>query len=510
MRFFNRSLAGLFLLSLTIGFLALAADMMRSALRDRDSGQNFTAGSRERVFTVNTVVATSQDLRPRLSVFGELRSLRNLDVRAASSGRVVELTSGFIDGGRVEAGQLLLRVDPAEAASALARAETELEEAEANLRDAQREFELAGEELEATEAQAALRSAALSRQEDLRERGVGTEASVEAAALAASQASQATLTRRQALAQAEARIDNARTGLARRQLELADARRRLADTEIHAEFSGTLGEVSVVRGGLVALNERVAILTDPSALEVAFRVSTAQYARLLGRRSDGSESATSPLDTGWGEVPVEVVLDAHGVDLTSPGVVSRESSIVGEGQTGRLLFARLETPLGFRPGDFVTVSVLEPVMNNVVILPASAWESGSGDSGDVLAINPEGRLEKVETRLLRRQGNDVILEAQGLESREVVAQRTPLLGAGIRVRTVGGEPEAAASPTTGANPNKSPALIELSDERRAALITFVENNKNMPDAARTRVLEQLTAPQVPAGMVERIESRMGG
>ena len=55
----------------------------------------------------------------------------------------------------------------------------------------------------------------------------------------------------------------------------------LAETELRAEFAGVLADVTVVQGGLVNRNEQVATLIDAQALEVSFRVSTSQYARLL-------------------------------------------------------------------------------------------------------------------------------------------------------------------------------------------------------------------------------------
>jgi membrane fusion protein (multidrug efflux system) len=56
---------------------------------------------------------------------------------------------------------------------------------------------------------------------------------------------------------------------------------------------------------------------------------------------------------------------------------------------------------------------------------------------------------------------------------------------------------------------EAPSTIELDDERRARLIGFVENNSRIPEDVRSRMIEQLNAPQVPAQMVARIEARMG-
>ena len=483
MRFLRRSLVGLFLLSLTVGVLAWAGNLVYSALQDRWAQESKAQPRRERVFSVNVLTATAGDVVPEMTAFGEIRSQRVLDLRATAAGRIVELADGFVEGGTVKAGDLLVRVDPENARSALERAKGDLVEAEAELQEAEAALVLARDEVASAEEQARLRLQALTRQKNLRERGVGTDAAVEASELAEAVARQAVLSRRQSLQQAEARLTRAATRLTRQKVNLAEAERRLADTEIYAGFDGTLGSVTAVQGGVVTLNERLAQLVDPGALEVSFRLSTSQYARLLD-------------DSGvLLKAPVSVVLDVFGVDMVAQGRISRESAAVGEGLTGRLLFATLDSAQGFRPGDFVTVKVKEPVLRDVVVLPASAVDAG----GNVLLIGEGDRLEQITVTVLRKQGDDVIVRAPQVVGRDVVAERSPLLGAGIKVKVVRGGVE-----------QDDAALLELSDERRAALIAFVEGNSQMPDAAKAKVLAQLAKDKVPARTVERIEAKMGG
>ena len=158
------------------------------------------------------------------------------------------------------------------------------------------------------------------------------------------------------------------------------------------------------------------------------------------------------------------------------------------------MFAALDAAAGFKPGDFVTVRLQEPELENVVLLPASAVDAG----GTVLLLGSDDRLETVQVRVLRRLGDDVLVRGD-IVGREVVETRSPLLGAGISVKPLrkGAAPEA-------------PEMLELTEERRAKLVAFVEGNKRMPDEMKARVLAQLAEPQVPAKVVERIESRMGG
>ena len=484
MRFLRRSLTGLFLLSLTAGLLAYAGQMIRGAVLERQAQEDRPFPSRERVFAVNVVRFEPETAAPVMNSFGEVRSRRTLEVRATAGGTVVALAGAFEEGGRVRQGDLLLQVDASDAQSALDVAVTDLAEAEAELRESAAALELAHDDVASAREQLALREQALARQRNLKERGAGTEASVETAALAEASAKQAVLSRRQALAQAEARADRAENALARRRIALAEAERDLADTELYAEFSGTLSDVTAVQGGLVQNNERLARLVDPDALEVVFRVSNAEYARLL---DDSGQLIAAR---------VEAALDVSGVDLTAEGIVERESAAVGEGQTGRLLFARIDDANGFRPGDFVAVRIAEPELPFVARLPATAVDA----AGTVLVLNDDGRLEEADVEVVRRQGDDVLARADRLRGREVVAERLPLLGAGIKVRPLR---------SIEAGPAESASMVVLSEERRARLIAFVEDNDRMPEAAKQRILAQLSKPEVPLQVVEGIESRMG-
>ncbi|MGB7317795.1 MAG: HlyD family efflux transporter periplasmic adaptor subunit [Planktotalea sp.] len=485
MRFIRQSLAGLFLLAMTGALLVYAGSLVYGAVQARLADEPRPARARERVFSVTVIPAQMQQIDPVLTAFGQIESARTLDLRAGASGTVMELSDNFVEGGLVAAGELLVLIDPAEAQSALDRAASDLSDAQLEAREAARAIGLAQDELAAAREQAALRTKAFERQKDLAARGVGTSATVETAELAASSARQAVLARRQALAQAEARIEQATTRITRAELAKADAMRKLENTEVKAEFAGALSGVTASRGGLVSTNERLAELIDPDALEVSFRLSTAQYARLLNDKG------------ALGTAPVSVVLDVFGADLVAKGKLSRDSAAVGEGQSGRLVFAKLDAAPGFKPGDFVRVEVTEPALRGVIRLPATAL----GADGTVLVIGEGDRLEAIAVRLERRQGDDVLVRSRELMGRNVVSARTPLLGVGIKVKPLTQE---------GASKIEEPEMLELSEERKAKIRAYVEANNRIPDEAKARILSQLDEDKVPAQMVQRIESRMGG
>jgi hypothetical protein len=269
-------------------------------------------------------------------------------------------------------------------------------------------------------------------------------------------------------------------------IDLAEADRAVADTTVTATFDGILSNVSLVEGGRVSPNELVAQLIDPAELEVAFRVSTAQYARLLDDAGNLIRSDAT------------VALDVLGVDLSTKATISRESASVAQGQTGRLIFARLEATRGFRPGDFVTLTVAEPALNRVALLPATAV----GVDNTVLVIDSENRLSEAEVTVLRRQADQVIVRARGLNGTEVVAQRSPILGAGIKVNPLRRSDD-------GVIVVEAPEMVALTPEKRAELTARIEGNSRIPAAAKQRILAQLEADEIPADLMARLEGRGG-
>ena len=485
MRFLGRGLIGLLLFSLALGLLGLAGNTIKIAVQDRVNKEPRAQKARERTFTVKVVPAEVTSMNPTLNAFGEIQSRKTLDLRMAAGGQIQQLSPNFVEGGSVKSGELLIRLDDSNYQSAVDLAENNLIDAENEVSESGRNLSFSKEELAAAKEQEELRLRALKRQQDLVKRGVGTAAALENAELAASAATQAVLSRKAAVDQAKNRGAQAETRLVRAELALNDAKRKLEDTVLYAEFSGLLSGVSLVKGGIVSANERLGQLIDPEVLEVSFKISTQQYTRLLDDNGDLLKA------------PVSIALTNTDQGLTADGVIIRDSASVAKGQTGRQVYAKLTKSVGFKPGDFVAVKVEEPTLNWVVALPATALDANNS----VLLLGEGERLEEAQVKLMRRQGNEVIVRSRDLTGKEIVAQRTPVLGAGIKVKPIRSGEE---------NKVAEVEMLELTEERRAKLISAIESNGYIPKSAKKRIIGQLTQPKVPADVVARIESRMGG
>lgn len=421
MKFLRASLTGLLLLLLTLGLLALAAQVVVSAIKARSERDFGTSGLQERVFAVNVIEAVDEAVAPTFVTYGRVVSRRTLDIRSRIGGAIVFLAPEFVEGGRVEAGQLLARIDPAEAEFAIQQAEARLRAAEVNLDDAEQALKFTRAEVESAMTRARFNENAYERMVEMHKIGAITEETMENAESRILQQRQGTEGVRKALAAAEFGVDASTHEVTQARNALDEAHRGMSHTRIVADFAGTLSGVSVMHGRLVQANEGLGQLVDRTALEVSFRVSTREYGRLLD--DNGRLSTLSVL----------AAIGSGDDELTAAGTISRESAVVGSGQTGRLLYADLNETAVMKPGDFVTVRIQEPLLEDIVRLPSTAL----GPDGAVLVVDSEDRLRSLPVTLLRRQDNQIFVDAaDDLLGYEVVVQRSALIGPGIKVRPV--------------------------------------------------------------------------
>ena len=484
MRFIGRTLLGVTLIALTAGLLALGAGVLAGALEERAGREERGRPPSERVFAARVTEVVPGEVVPVLTAFGELRAGALPGAAGACLGADrVARPPRWSRAGRWRRGDVLLRIDPAEAEAALSRARADAASAEADIRDALRTLDLARDELAAAEEQSLLRERAAERARDLAGRGIGTEAATEEAELVLSSARQAVLVRRQSLASAEARLDQARVAADRVAIDLAEAERERGDLDVTAAFDGVLAQVSA-NAGRAGDGQRAARGADRPPRPWRWRSGCR---RRSTRGCRGRARAWRSRSTWLGSTCRRRAASCARARRSRTGAPGGSSS------------RRWNGAAGLRPGDFVTVRVTEPALTGVALLPAGAV----GPDGTVLALGEEDRLEPLPAEVLRRQGDDVIVAAAGLAGREVVTERSPLLGAGIRVEPLRDGPD--GSPVA----PEEPDTVQLDEDRRARLIAFVEEGR-MPAEAKARVLAQLREPEVPSATVARIEGRMGG
>ena len=483
MKFVIRALTGLVWFSITMGMIGYGGWRLYTAAQD--NGSRRPAQARERSFSVEVARLESSVVTPVITAYGQVRAWRMLEVRAAGKGPIVELSRNFRDGALVAKDELLFRIDPVEYQRRVGDAKAALAQARADAADARAGLELASAETLSAREQFELKISELQRSTRLKAEGFVARTALDTAKHAVAAAEQSLHSRRKAELTARTRIQSSALAVERAQISLADVEKALGDAQYRAPFSGALTNVVVTLGKRVSQNEMLGVLIDPASLEVSFRVNDEEFGRLLDAGRDG---ALKPL-------PLKITLDLGARSVEVEGRLERAAAVTDLAKGGRVLFATISPQSGnmLRPGDFVSVAISEEPLSNVAAIPASA----ATDDGRIFVLSEGDRLLEVKTRVVRRQGNEIIL-ADAPIGREFVKARQAFLAAGVQVR-----PRRVGAPAL-----EAPATLALSDKRRAALIDFIKGSGRMPDEVKARILARLARAEVPKELVERFEARM--
>lgn len=326
--------------------------------------------------------------------FGEVVPAREVEVAPEVTGRVVEVGPDVEPGGLVEAGALLLRIDPADYEIAVAGAEADLAQSRADL------------ELERGRVLVA-------RQEWERFRGTlsGVDASPESEALAK---------REPQRRQAEARVRQAEAALALAQL-------RLERTSVTAPFAAAVVEEMIEVGSRVEPGAAVARLAGTDAFWVVASVPASQARRL------------QIAGTGRGPVAEVTLADGANGPITRPGRVLRVLPDADPaGRMARLLVA-VDDPLGLgsdaaplRLGDYAEVSLEGERLDGVVEVPRAALR----ENDRVWLLTPDDTLRIADADVRWRQEDTVIVRLDAAPGERLITSflSDPLPGQALRVR----------------------------------------------------------------------------
>jgi HlyD family secretion protein len=206
--------------------------------------------SRETAAEVRTEIVGSRDLVSTITATGNVRPRRQVNISSDVQGRVVELNVD--EGDEVERGQILLRIDPTQSEAVVSRAQATLAQAEAQVSQARTNLAQARRELDRLEG-------ILARDPNL--------------------------VSRQALEDAQSRVDlqtatlsSVEFGVAQARAGLEEALELRARTTIAAPISGRVTRLNIETGETVVIgtmnNPGSLLLTisDLSAIEAVLRV----------------------------------------------------------------------------------------------------------------------------------------------------------------------------------------------------------------------------------------------
>jgi len=329
---------------------------------------------------VETMAVSLERRRSLVVAYGTVQPRRRITLRPEVGGRIVDLHPDLIAGGRLAAGETLLKIDPREY-------EYRVQEQEAAVVRA--EFELTVEEG---------RGAVARREWEL------LEDSVERTALG------------ERLARREPHLEEKQAAVAAARSRLAQARLDLERTELRVPFNAMVLDESVEAGQLVNAQTSVSTLIGTDAFHVRVSIPV-----------DRLELVSLPGPDGTGGSRVRVLHDSG-----SPGIAALEGRVVrllGDvdpaGRMARIL-VEVRDPLQSRTeatadpeavrlapllvGEFVRVEIEGPPRPGLAALPRRAVREG----GRVWVMNAEGALEIRPVTVAWGTDTEVVVSSEGL------------------------------------------------------------------------------------------------
>lgn len=374
----------------------------------------------ERVWTVETATVQVADVQPELRLFGEVVAAREVELRALTAGPVISVWDGFVDGGAVPAGTVLVTIDPFDEQQNVAERQASLDEARARLAETRSRLEgeraMAGEDRRQVE----IYERDVARRESLVGNAV-SEKGLDDARLALSASRLQLIQREQAIAALEAGLAQQQAVIDRLAAALARADRALVDTELKAPFDGYLAETAAQPGKRLAIGDRVGRLIDSHALEVRFHMSDATFGRaFVDGFEGGKRSARVIWRTGARAQTFDAVIDRIDSEIDpASGGVTGFARLIDDGGPG---FAAL------RPGAFVEVAIADRLYRRVIRLPETALHGP-----DTVYAVVDGRLDARAVTVAGRDGDAVLVTGDLANGEAVVTTRLTEIGPGLKV-----------------------------------------------------------------------------
>ncbi|MDQ2856171.1 MAG: efflux RND transporter periplasmic adaptor subunit [Acidobacteriota bacterium] len=370
---------------------------------------------------VSTAPAILRQLPRFFEATGSLAGDMQSDVQPQTSGKVVAV--GVDLGSYVKRGQLIVRLEAADAKLHLDQALAQLENAKASVRQAEEKIGLrSGQafdpekvaEVAAARANYELAEKNLARAVKLIESGDVSRSAYDQQKSqrdALREAYQAALA---AARQNYAAVAVARSNVANAQTQVDLARRALAYTAVAAPIDGYVAERPVDIGEYVTTTTKIATIVRTNPLRV---------------RIDIPEQAIPEVKQGES---VSVTTSAW-PDRTFSGRIARLSPNVTPTSRTLTVEAEVENSSGaLKPGQFATIRILLPRSEAAVLVPARAVRTESGVSRVFVIKN--GHAEQRLVQLGQTEGDLVEIKKGIAADEQVATSNVELLSDGATVR----------------------------------------------------------------------------
>jgi len=312
---------------------------------------------------VTVMKAKTVDHQVVIDVWGTVKPAKEITLQSQVSGKVLSIHKEFMPGGRVNKGDVLVRIDPRDYRLALASAQAKLESAQLNLTVEQGQQKVAQRELAIMNADDSM-----------------------------SDADKELALRKPQLRNTQAAYDAARA-------DVDKAKLNVSRTRMKAPFNAMVRSTGVNQGDLVGQQTQVATLVGTDAYWLEALVPVETLARVDLSRADDPAFHNVTVTTTSGTERKGRVLKVLG-DLEASGRMAR-------------IICEIPDPLGDMTGgvpdlllgDYISMQISGKTLSGVVPVSVAAFR----DNNTLWLVDVNGRLDIKPVELIWREQKSVYL-----------------------------------------------------------------------------------------------------
>lgn len=293
------------------GFWALAAS------REKPQPKQIEAAT----LLVETVPVSEMSGGVNLDTDGVVVPFRTITLSSEAEGRVVEKSDNCRAGRTVAAGELLLKIDPANYELEVARLERERDQTSAALGELDVQIANADASMTIAEEEVALNREELERLVAAERRGAVTPQQRDVARRTELASRSGLLELQNQKRLLEAQRTRLEEGVKLVEAQLAQARLDLERTEIHAPIDGVVVTADIEKNSYLKRGDAVVTIDDTTAVEVSMKLEMRAIAWLRANQAGGAAETLGPYEVP--RVPVTLTYSVLGNVYSWQGTLTR-------------------------------------------------------------------------------------------------------------------------------------------------------------------------------------------